>query len=408
MRIAIVGAGTAGASTAYTLRSLGFDGSISLWGAEGGLPYEKPPLSKQVLAQPEPPQPVSLLPDNFMTEEVDYRPETEIQAVEQAGSTLLLRGAGVDHTADKVVIATGGRPRLLPALAPSASIHYLRSWSDAMALREALAHPPGRLLIVGSGFIGVEVALRAATLGWKVTIAEKLPMAIPVIEPAPIRQALLGLLERHDIDVFHDSVTSSMKVSKHLDVTFASGRTETYDLVVVGIGIVPNSEPASPLRLQQHKRAILVNQRFQSTNPNVYAVGDVATRDVGGRLIRHEHWISAQRDGEAVARAVLQLSPPTELAPWVWSDLLEHRLEVLGHPGEGTREYIRRDEGGGLGSFHFRNQVLCGVTSWDLPEAVRFARRLWEAEVPFDPSELENPRVPLKRIFSSRHRLGSP
>lgn len=321
-RVAIVGASLAGVRAAQELRAQGYDGGIVLIGAEKHLPYDRPPLSKAFLAGTAARESLDLLDAGDLASlALDFRLGVHATALEPANRRILLSDGGSVH-ADGVVIATGGRPRTLPGFEGA---HTLRTVDDALALRAALV-PGVRVVVVGAGFIGAEVASTCRALGLDVVVLEALPAPLaPVLGPE-LAAVCARLHAEHGTDLRCGVSATGMDAA---GVHLADGSLVPADVVVVGVGMTPATEwlAGSGLKVGNgvHTDAGLVTDL-----PQVVAAGDVAR--FAGR--RHEHWTNASEQAPvAVANLLAGRTVRTyEPSGYVWSDQYAGTLQLAGHP----------------------------------------------------------------------------
>jgi NADPH-dependent 2,4-dienoyl-CoA reductase/sulfur reductase-like enzyme len=336
--VAIVGAGLGGLRTAQQLRSAGLQGRISLVGAEPRLPYDRPPLSKQVLTGEWEPERTGLAePDTF--DELGVRthlgnPAVALRPGDRSHELELANGAALH--ADAVVIATGLVARELPD--QPAHVHTLRTLDDALALRATLETATS-LLVVGAGFIGAEVASSARARDISVTVVEALdvPAAHALgTQVGPLAGRLIseGGAELHTgakITRFSDVPAG---VPDRVTVELADGRQFAAEAAVVGIGGMPRLDWLAGTGLDtSHGLACGPTGRVHGLE-GVWAVGDVAAWDdpvTGGRH-RHEHWTSAGDQAAVVARDVLAAPAPPPAVPYCWSDQFGLKIQILGRP----------------------------------------------------------------------------
>ncbi|MEQ0562055.1 FAD-dependent oxidoreductase [Amycolatopsis sp. NEAU-NG30] len=321
-RVAIVGASLAGVRAAQELRAQGYDGGIVLIGAEKHLPYDRPPLSKAFLAGTAARESLDLLDAGDLASlALDFRLGVHATALDPANRRILLSDGGSVH-ADGVVIATGGRPRTLPGFEGA---HTLRTVDDALALRAALV-PGVRVVVVGAGFIGAEVASTCRALGLDVVVLEALPAPLaPVLGPE-LAAVCARLHAEHGTDLRCGVSATGMDAA---GVHLADGSLVPADVVVVGVGMTPATEwlAGSGLKVGNgvHTDAGLVTDL-----PQVVAIGDVAR--YAGR--RHEHWTNASEQAPvAVANLLAGRTVRTyEPSGYVWSDQYAGTLQLAGHP----------------------------------------------------------------------------
>jgi NADPH-dependent 2,4-dienoyl-CoA reductase/sulfur reductase-like enzyme len=332
--VVIVGAGLGGLRTAQQLRASGFQGRMSLVGAEPHAPYDRPPLSKQVLTGEWGPERTALAGSDTL-DKLGVRTHLGLPAValrpDDRGHELELAGGAALH-GDAVVIATGLRARALPS--SPALVHTLRTLDDALALRVVLERVAS-LLIVGGGFIGAEVASAARSRGIVVTVLEAAP--VPSAHAlGPQLGALAGrLLTEGGVDLRTGvAITGFVERADGVAAELADGSRVTADAAVVGIGGIPQLEwldgtardTAGGLACGPSGRVLGLDA--------VWAVGDVAAWEdpAHGDRRRHEHWTSATDQAAAVARDILGAPPPPPATPYFWSDQFGLKIQVLGRP----------------------------------------------------------------------------
>ncbi len=332
-RITIVGASLAGLRAAETLRDRGFDGELTLIGDEPHRPYDRPPLSKQVLQGTwEPEQTFFRKKDGYDGLALDLRLGVRAMSVDlRARRVVLADGTAADY--DRLIIATGARVRTLPAIAPRPGLLALRGLDDALALRQALMAAP-RVAIVGAGFIGLEVAASCRARGLPVTVIESLPVPLsPVL--GPTFGGMVAAMHRDQgVDLRTGVlVTDILGDSRVAGVALSDGSRIDAEVVVVGIGVTPNTEwlEGSGLTLDNG----IVCDGAGEAAPDVYAAGDVArvpNRWHGGSP-RIEHWTNAVEQAVHAAESVLAGSGgPASFSsvPYFWSDQYDRKIQFVG------------------------------------------------------------------------------
>lgn len=343
--VVVVGASLAGWRAVETLRAEGFDGSLSLVGDERHLPYDRPPLSKQVLAGTWPPE-KAVLADKRRSSEHRVHEVLGRRAVRLDAETRKVElDDGAVLQGDAIVIATGARPRPLPGtegLSQRDGLFTLRTLDDSLALRAAVtAVEAARVVVIGAGFIGAEVASTCADLGCRVTVLEALNVPLRNVLGTMIGSHFAELHASHGVDLrtgvgVHE-VRKADTGSTGLVVELEGGETFAADVVVVGIGVVPATEWLADSGLTVDNGVVCDDRLFAADG--IVAAGDIARwlwrRDDGEELIRIEHWQVAAEAGVAAARSLLAgrvdaaaFSP----VPYFWSDQFGIRLQVLGSP----------------------------------------------------------------------------
>lgn len=399
--IVIVGAGQAGGWVAKTLRDKGYGGALTLIGDEPHRPYERPPLSKAVLAGEAPDDSVHLFAhDVFDGLDIDFRPNQPVRSIDRTRKQVLLDDGAIPY--DRLVLATGGRPRTLPMPeAVAGRIHTLRDLSDANALRATLQNG-GHLTIIGGGWIGLEVAATARKLGCEVTVVEAAPRLCSRAASELLSAYLLDLHQANGVDVrLETSVTELSEREGRIVCTLSDGRRLETDALLIGIGIVPNVELAEAAGLTVDN-GIIVDAHGRTDDPSIFAVGDVAHRysDLAGHHRRLESWANAQNEGIAVGHALLDLDRPAEDIPWFWSDQHGTNIQILGTPPDHATTIVR-DGAGDQTCFYLVDGALVGVHACNNPMAIRVATRLIARGIPVTADQLADPSVPLKSLLKS-------
>jgi NADPH-dependent 2,4-dienoyl-CoA reductase/sulfur reductase-like enzyme len=337
--VIVVGASLAGLRAAETLRTEGFDGVVTLVGAEAHLPYDRPPLSKQLLAGTWEPERVALRqPSAWEPLGLDLRLGTRAVALElDARAVVLADGERLPF--DGLVLATGAAPRRLPNQPALAGVHVLRTLDDALALRADLSLA-SHLVVIGAGFIGLEVAATARARGLAVTVVEALPAPLVRGLGARMGHALAAVHSDHGVDVrLRAGVAGFVGTDRVEGVRLDDGTTVPADVVVVGIGVQAATGwlEGSGLELRD---GIVCDATLAAGPPGVYAAGDVARipHALLGEEVRIEHWTNAAEHGALAARNLLATAAggtgrAYDAVPFVWSDQFDARLQILGRSG---------------------------------------------------------------------------
>ncbi len=334
--VVIVGASLAGMRAAAALRDEGFSGSIVVVGEEHHHPYDRPPLSKQFLAGKWDESRISLVaPDMIEQLGIDLRLGHRAVTLDVAGHGIELDD-GTRLRFDKALIATGSHPRNLPGVEQSDTVVTLRTLDDSRRLASMIG-PGTRLVVVGGGFIGSEVAATASSLGATVTVLEALAVPLARVLGEQVGRAAASLHEAHDVRVRTGTgVVGISQTDTGPVVTLDDGSALAADVVVVGIGIVPTTTwlEGSGLEIDN---GVVVDSTLHATD-DVLAAGDVARwPDLkSGRSVRAEHWTNAAEQGASAARSLLagrKSAEPFVTVPYIWSDQYDVKIQVLGDPG---------------------------------------------------------------------------
>jgi NADPH-dependent 2,4-dienoyl-CoA reductase/sulfur reductase-like enzyme len=332
-RITIVGASLAGLRAAETLRDRGFDGTVTLVGDEPHRPYDRPPLSKQLLQGTwDPEQTFFRRKDGYDALGLDMRLGVRATSVDlRTRRVTLADGTSSDY--DGLVIATGARVRTLPGVAPRPGLLTLRNLDDALVLREALARAT-RVAVVGAGFIGLEVAASCRARGVDVTAIEALPVPLAPILGPTLGDMIAALHRDHGVDLRTGvTVADVLGESRVEGLALSDGSRVEADVVVVGIGVVPNTGwlEGSGLVLDN---GIVCNGSCEAA-PGVYAAGDVArvANQWYGESPRIEHWSNAVEQGVHAAENLLAgpgARTPFSSVPYFWSDQYDRKIQFVG------------------------------------------------------------------------------
>ncbi|MGU7772356.1 NAD(P)/FAD-dependent oxidoreductase [Burkholderia sp. MR1-5-21] len=406
--MAIVGAGHVGGRAAQTLREAGWRGGIALIGAEPHLPYERPPLSKGLLTGERSAEQCRLrAADAWQADGIAHVVATVAHIDPRAREVRLSDGRTIGYEA--LLLATGGRARRLAI--PGADLDgvlALRTLDDAAALAARLA-PGARIVLVGGGFIGLEVAASARMRGCRVTVLDAAPRLLGRAVPASIAARVHALHVDHGVRIRlnRKPVAIERTADGALAVTLDDGDTLVADTVVAGIGIEPADELARDAGLAVD-RGIVVNARLETSAPGVYAAGDVAVFPSGlsGRPIRQETWHGAETQARAAARNMLGAGEPYCELPWFWSDQYDGQLQVAGEPALGELAVARRLDGDAEIHFHFDGGGRLVAASGfgrasGFVKEMKLARMLVERGATVAPVAVADANVKLKSLLSA-------
>jgi 3-phenylpropionate/trans-cinnamate dioxygenase ferredoxin reductase component len=396
-RIVVIGGGVASAAAVGELRSDGFDGDITLVSAEGTVPYERPPLSKEFLLGRSGSVPVK---DQAWYEQQSVELLLGVRAtgLDLAARTVALSGGSVLRY-DQLLLATGVRPRVLPGL-DGDGVCYLRTVQDAAELRDRIT-AAGHVAVLGGGFIGCEVASAAIQLGRRATILEALPTLLHRALGPDLGEVVTDIHRDAGVDVRTGQAVTGVTPRPGGGIRIAtSGGPVDADVLVVGVGTVPNQELAADAGLPVDG-GILVDEHFATTAPGVWAAGDVAVQYLPdhGRRVRVEHHDTALRHGRAAARNMLGRPEPFSDVHWFWSDQFEHTISSAGLPDVTGPLIIRGSfEERSFSAFTLDGDRLRAVISLNRPKDVLEARRLIARDHRATPDQLRDDSLPLKRL----------
>lgn len=391
----IVGAGHAGGRAALTLREEGYSGRVILIGDEPHVPYERPPLSKGLLQGNVDLAGCSLCDSARLVElGIEHIAGNPVSQLDPPQHRLQLAdGQWLGYSG--LLLATGGRARRLPQA--QANVLYLRTHDEALALKAAL-RPGARLVIVGGGFIGLEVAATARGLGCEVTVLEAGPrLAGRVLAPV-ICDALLRVHRQQGVDVRLNVALESIHAEA---VQLVDGQLLPCDLVVVGIGMQPNIELAVAAGLEVGQ-GIRVDAHLRTSAPDIYAAGDVCEFRLGGEYQRQETWRNAEAQGRHAALNMLGRDEPFEALPGFWSDQYDWGLQTVGVITPLTVSRALPDAG--LLLFYLdADQRLQGACGWgpgnSVAKDIKLCERLISARIALNAASLADPDVSLKHLL---------
>ncbi|MFN2613889.1 MAG: NAD(P)/FAD-dependent oxidoreductase [Actinomycetota bacterium] len=398
--VAIVGASLAGGRAAESLRSEGFEGRIVLIGDEPHRPYERPPLSKEVLRGEWPPEKAFLRDESWYADNaVELMLGARAQMLDLAEQTVMAGGGLIPF--DALLLTTGGTPRALDV--PGAAldgIYQLRTLDDAMRLGERLRSKP-RVCVVGAGFIGCEVASSARALGCAVSVVDIFDVPLKRALGPEIGSIFDGIVRDHGVDLRMETGIARFDGDGRVErVVTTNGDVIDTDLVVIGIGIAPNDELAIEAGIACDN-GIVVDERCMTSARGVFAAGDVANHpsQILGERIRVEHWQNAQNQGAAAAKAILGKLDAFREVPWFWSDQFGVNLQMAGHPTRWDRIVFRGDvRARRFSAFYRDGDRLVAALAIDRGKDVRAARALMDAGIAPDDATLADDDVDLRAL----------
>ncbi len=401
-RIVIIGAGQAGGWVAKTLRAEGFTGEIALIGDEPHPPHERPPLSKSVLMGEQPASSCHLFPEDFVaTERIDHHQGVSAVRIDRAARTVEC-GNGATLAYDKLVLATGARVRKL-TLPGAEHALYLRSIADSADLKDRFSRAQ-HVTIVGAGWIGLEVAAAARKLGLAATVLEALPRVCARSVPAEVSDLLAGLHREHGVDLrLECGISGIASDGSRLSVQPATGAAFATDVVVAGIGVLPNVELAQAAGLAIDN-GIVVDEHGRTSDPSISAAGDVTLHPnrLLGRTLRLESWANAQNQAIVVAKALMDKSEGYAELPWFWSDQYDVNLQILGQPQRWTQPVVRGDLATRRASlFYLSEGKIEAVIAINAARDLSIARRLIQRGISVSAERLADPATKLDALLKA-------
>ena len=400
-RMVIVGGGGAGDSAAFGLRDEGFDGEIVVISADPDRPYDRPYLSKEFLRGEVDVPKVYLREEGAYAQgRIELRLGQRVSGGSLADRRLTLSGGG-ELAYDTLLLATGGTPRWLPGVPRVGNVFTLRSLADGRRLRDALQGST-RVLLVGAGFIGAEVAASARALGKEVLLVEAAPVPLGRALGAEVGKVYASIHSDHGVAVRSDTTVTEWHLAgdRVVAVNLSDGSREEADLVVLGTGIEPNLEVAAALGLPTEAGGVVVDEGLRAAD-GVYVAGDIAyhRHPVLGRQIRVEHWEVAKGHGAGVARAVAAGHGPYATLPYFWSDQYDVSLEYRGQ-ASGEHELAWRGDREALkfSVFYLREGLVDAVLSMNDGATNETAEALIQKRVKVAAAALADPGTDLSAL----------
>lgn len=405
----IVGAGHAGGRAALTLREAGYAGRIVLIGDEAHLPYERPPLSKALLKGESSLQACSLFSEaSFIASGVEHLSGVRVIDIDPAQHRIDL-DSGVSLGYTKLLLATGGQSRRLDLGGRDfTNVHYLRTFDEAITLQERL-QPGSRLLVVGGGFIGLEVASTARDKGCEVTVLEAGPRLAARALPERLSEALLTLHRRMGVSLHLGAQIERFHGADRVEsVQLAGGERLSCDVLLVGIGMQPNLQLAQQAGLAIGS-GIKVDNFLQTSAPDIFAAGDVCEFQRGdGQFHRQETWRNAEAQGRLAALNMLGQRQAFSTVPGFWSDHYEFGLQTVGTLAPNAQVIERELADAGFLLLYLDAQArLQGASGWGIGNSIakdiKLCERLIESRLVLPLEQLPDTSVSLKALLRGAH-----
>jgi 3-phenylpropionate/trans-cinnamate dioxygenase ferredoxin reductase subunit len=378
--IVVIGAGQAGLQIADSLRRGGYAGPLTLIGDEASLPYQRPPLSKQYIGDELAPERLLFRPADYYTKQsIEIITGVAVEAIESGQKSLSFGGETRRYA--KLALATGASVRKLPV--PGADlpgVRYLRSLDDAANIRRRLRAGPARVVAIGGGFIGLEIAASARQLGHDVTVVEALDRLMARAVSPFVSAYYADLHRQHGVDVLLGTTVTAIEAGADdsLGVVLGDGRILAADMVVVGIGSVPNTRLAEAAGLEC-ANGIVVDEFARTSAPDIVAAGD-CTFHRNVRYATSQRLESVQNavdQAKVAAATLLGEAKAYDQVPWFWSDQYDAKLQMVGTSAAHDRYVLRGDPAAGsFSAFYFLGDALVGVDSVNRPADHLVSRKL--------------------------------
>lgn len=400
--VVILGAGHAGGTAAALLRQYGHTGPITLVGEEPIPPYQRPPLSKAWLKGEADADSLALKPLEFYAEHnIDFRPNIRAEKLARSDKSVTL-SSGETLSYDILIIATGMRPIRLPIEgADLPGVLTLRSAADAEAIKAALG-PGKRLVIVGGGYIGLEVAASARALGAEAVVLEREARILARSACEPLSNFFRDYHISRGVEfVLGASVSGFIgEGGKVSGVRLADGRIVACDVVLLGVGATPNDEIARDAGLEC-ARGVVVNLEARTADPSVFAIGDVTHRPMPhyDRMFGPESVPSALEQAKQAASAITGRAAPAPEVPWNWSDQYDLKLQIAGLPFDADRVLLRGDPASAkFAVFHLKGDQVQAVEAINSPPEFMMGKQLIANRKPVNLERLADTSVSMKEV----------
>ncbi|MBT0957341.1 FAD-dependent oxidoreductase [Alphaproteobacteria bacterium KMM 3653] len=396
--IVVVGAGQAGSSLVAKLRSLGFDGAITLIGEEQVPPYQRPPLSKAYLLGEMEVERLFLRPAAFYADQnITLRLGAPVTAIDPAAKTVSLGDEVIPYT--KLALTTGSAPRRLPAAVGGdlGGVHVVRTLADVDAMAPDMK-PGAKALIVGGGYIGLEAAAVARKLGLEVTLVEMSERILQRVAAPETSDYFRALHAGHGVDIREGTgLTRLTGEGRVTGAELTDGTTLDVDVVIAGVGITPGDTLAAEAGLTLDN-GIKTDATGRTSDPAIWSAGDCASLPHMGSRIRLESVQNAIDQAEVVAANMLGADTPYAPKPWFWSDQYDVKLQIAGL-NTGYDRVVIRDEGSARSHWYFAGETLLSVDAMNAPRAYMIGKRLIEAGKTLPPETAADAGADLKALL---------
>ena len=401
--IVVIGAGQAGASLVAKLRSQGFDGQITLIGAEAVPPYQRPPLSKAYLLGDMAEERLYLRPAAFYVDhQIDLRLDTRAEAIDAKARTVSLSD-GSTLSYDHLALTTGSQPRTLPASIGGAlgGVFCVRDLKDADAMAPAFTAGK-KVLIIGGGYIGLEAAAVASKLGLHVTLVEMADRILQRVAAPETSDYFRDLHQSHGVDIREGLGLDRLTGEGHVSgAKLTDGTMLEIDFAIVGVGVTPAIALAESAGLAT-RNGITTNALGQTSDPHIWAAGDCASSIFKGETIRLESVGNAIDQAETVAINMLGADHPYTPKPWFWSDQYDCKLQIAGLNTGYDAVYMRMGDASGVQSnWYYKGDTLLAVDAMNDARNYMIGKRLIEAGKSPSPAAITDPATDMKGLLSA-------
>ena len=397
--IIIVGGGQAAGQAAASLRQEGFEGRITLIGDEPHIPYQRPPLSKQYLAGEQGLERVHLRPDKFYADKgIAIKPGVRVEGIDRAARRVAT-SEGQNLAYDSLLLATGSLVRRLHLPGSELEgVHYLRTIADADAIKTDMA--PGKTaVVVGGGYIGLEVAAVCVAAGMKLLVLEMEQRVLQRVTTPAMSAFYQGLHEGRGVQIRTNARVTGFGGEGRVAAVQCGERSFAADLAVVGIGILPDTTLAEAAGLDCGD-GILVDERCRTSDPNIYAAGDCTNHPnpLLGRRLRLESVPNAMEQARVAAANLCGKERRYAAVPWFWSDQYELKLQMAGFSSDGEEAVVRGEaDANQFAVFYLKEGAVVAADAVNSPKEFMLCRRLIGQRV--DTAALANPETDLKSLL---------
>jgi 3-phenylpropionate/trans-cinnamate dioxygenase ferredoxin reductase subunit len=395
----IIGAGQAAGQAAASLRQEGYEGEIIILGDETHPPYQRPPLSKQYLSGEHGLDRVYVRPEKFYADkDVDLRTGVAVTAIDTAAKTVTTDDGDI-IAYEKLLIATGSRPRILNIPGSDLKgIFYLRTIADVDRIRDAM-ETARNVVIVGGGYIGLEVASVAAGAGLNVSVLEMESRILQRVTTPEMSEFYHKLHTDRGVNILTETTVSGFEGDGQVTSVLCGDTSIEADLVIVGIGIVPNVEIATEAGIEVNN-GILVDDHCRTSAPDVYAAGDCTNHpnSLLNRRLRLESVPNAMEQARVAASNMLGGDKIYAAVPWFWSDQYELKLQMVGFSSDGDTQVLRGDKSiNQFAVFYLKDGAVVAVDAVNSPREFMVCKQLYGRQV--DPAVLADPETDLKTLL---------